>query len=223
MFVFYYSEETQHFKVVALPYKKTMFPANSVVFDRIITKVTPVCYRRTIMISQTEETRELSNLSFVDSCITIPVNCDQIVVPHRVANVTDVSVTIQKNLQLFVINPVNIPDHVTYPRLDTVSNEQFIYLFNVKFEVFSSVEVHKIKRLLLRHKILFALNDYLLGCLQDAKYHIELTDVIPVRQRYRYIHPNIRDQVQQQLKVMLGSGIIQESTSPWSSPLTVAK
>ena len=46
------------------------------------------------MISPTEETRELFNLSFVDSCITIPGNCDQIVVPYRVANVTDVSVTI---------------------------------------------------------------------------------------------------------------------------------
>ena len=91
----YISEETQHFKVVSLPYKKTRFPANTVSFDRIITKVTPVCYRCTIMISPTEETRELSNLSFVDSCITIPVNCDQIVVPYRVANVTDVSVIIQ--------------------------------------------------------------------------------------------------------------------------------
>ena len=61
------------------------------------------------------------------------------------------------------------------------------------------------------------------GCLQDAKYHIELTDATPVKQRYRPIHPKIRDQVQQQLKVMLDSGVIQESTSPWSSPLTVAK
>ena len=44
-----------------------------------------------------------------------------------------------------------------------------------------------------------------------------------LKQRYRPIHPNICDQGQQQLKVMLGSGVIQESTSPWSSPLTVAK
>ena len=210
-------------KVVSLPYKKTRFPANTVVFDRIITKVTPVCYRRTIMISPTEETQELSNLSFVDSCITIPANCDQIVVPYRVANVTDVSVTIQNNFPLFVIHPVNIPDHVTDPRLDTVSDEQFIDLFDVDFEGFSCVEADQIKRLLLRHKRLFALNDYQLGCLKDAKYHIELTDATPVKQRYRPIHPKIRDQVQQQLKVMLDSGVIQESTSPWSSPLTVAK
>ena len=147
----------------------------------------------------------------------------QIVVPYRVANGTDVSVTIQKNFPLFVINPVNIPDHVTDPRLDTVSDEQFIDLFDVKFEGFSSVEADKIKLLLLRHKRLFAPNDYQLGCLQDAKYHIELTDVTPVKQRYRPIHPTIRYQVQQQLKVMLRSGVIQESTSPWSSPLTVAK
>ena len=44
-----------------------------------------------------------------------------------------------------------------------------------------------------------------------------------LKQRYRPIHPNICDQGQQQLKVMLGSVVIQESTSPWSSPLTVAK
>ena len=74
------------------------------------------------------------------------------------ANVTDVSVTIQKNVPLFVINPVNIPDHVTDPRLDTVSDEQFIDLFDVNFEGFSSVEADKIKRLLLRHKILFLLS-----------------------------------------------------------------
>ena len=94
-------------------------------------------------------------------------------------------------------------------------------LFDVNFEGFSSVEADK--RLLLRHKILFALNDYQLGCLQDAKYYIELTDATPVKERFRPIHPKIRDQVQQQLKVMLDSGVIQESTSPWSSPLTVAK
>ena len=103
------------------------------------------------------------------------------------ANVTDVSVTIKKNFPLFVINPVNIPDHVTDLRLDNVSDEQFIDLFDVKFEGFSSVKADKIKRMLLRHKRLFALNDYQLGCLQDAKYHIELTDVTPVKQRYRPI------------------------------------
>ena len=60
-----------------------------------------------------------------------------------------------------------------------------------------------------------------MGCLQDATYHIELTYATPVKQRYRPIHPKIRDQVQQHLKVMLDSGVIQESNSP--SPLTVAK
>ena len=62
-----------------------------------------------------------------------------------------------------------------------------------------------------------------MGCLQDAKYHLELTDNTPVKQQYQPIHPNIRDQVQQQLKVMLGSGVIEERTSPWSSHLTVTK
>ena len=51
-------------------------------------------------------------------------------------NVTDASVTIQNNFPLFIINPVNIPDHVTDPQLDTVSDEPFIYLFDIGFEVF---------------------------------------------------------------------------------------
>ena len=69
---------------------------------------------------------------------------------------------------------------------------------------------------------MFAVNDHQLGCLKDVTYHIDLNDPTPVKQRYRPLHPNLREKVQAQLKVMEETGVIQESTSPWSSPLTVA-
>ena len=77
--------------------------------------------------------------------------------------------------------------------------------------------------MLLKHKSLFAFNYHQLGCLKYVNYHMEASDPTPVKQRYRLLKPNLRDQVHKQLQTMLQSGVISESTSPWNSPLIVAK
>ena len=215
------------FNQVRAPSGKTRIPANTIIFDTATVKVIPAKFARTVVISPTDEAMEMSNLCFVSSCIVIPPMVTSVDVPYRIGNVTNSYAVIQKHFPIFDINTVDYVCSVkssTDPRQLTMSDEDFIDLFEIDFSTFTPIESEEIRRVLLKHKSLFALNDYQLGCLKDVKYHIEMKDdVTPIKQRYRPLHPNLRNQVRDQLNVMTETGVISESTSAWSSPLTVAK
>ena len=201
---------------------KTRIPANSLVFDIATMTVPPAAYSRTIMISPTNEAKEMKNLQFVESCITVPADCNKVDIPYRVGNVTDSTVTLQKNFPMFVVATVKVTQTSPDPRTVVLDDDEFLKQFDIDFSDFDESQGNAIRGVLLKHKRIFAVNDHQLGCLKDVTYHIELNDPTPVKQRYRPLHPNLREKVQEQLKVMEETGVIQQSTSLWSSPLTVA-
>ena len=50
-----------------------------------------------------------------------------------------------------------------------------------------------------------------------------MTDETPVRQRYRRLPPSQYEEVKEHIKQLLGTGVIRESSSPYSSPLVIVK
>ena len=109
------------------------------------------------------------------------------------------------------------------PRQETLPDDEFLQLFDVDHEKFTKREAQKIRDILIKYKLLFALNSHQLGCLRGYEYKIELTDDTPVKQRYRPVNPRHYDKLQQQLKVMLETGVIKKCISPWASPVTIAE
>ena len=54
-------------------------------------------------------------------------------------------------------------------------------------------------------------------------HHIDTGDTTPIKQHPRRLPYHYRSEVKQQVADMLEKGIIQSSTSPWASPVAVAK
>ena len=99
-----------------------------------------------------------------------------------------------------------------------LSDEELLKRCNIDLSKFSDEQQSKILEILLKHKDVFAANNYQLGLLKDYQYEINVKEEAPQKIRYRPINPKLYDQVQKQLKVMLDIGVITESKSEYSSP-----
>ena len=62
-----------------------------------------------------------------------------------------------------------------------------------------------------------------LGCTPLVEHHIHTSDCAPIRQQPRRIPHHLLGEVDRQIDDMLTRGLIQESTSPWASPVVLAK
>ena len=214
------------FKLVRSGKCVTKIKNNTLNFCNTILNVKPAYFARTVVLSPTSSALSLANVSFADICIDIPKNCSTVDIPYRVCNISSNNVFIPKHFPLFTVSSVQkfVSNQPYNPLTETVPDDEFLELFHIDFEKFSSSESDTIRALLLKHKSLFAFNSFQLGCLKGGEFHIELTDDTPVKQRYRPLHPRFHDRVQEQLKVMLKTGVITESnSSPWNSPMTVVE
>ena len=102
------------------------------------------------------------------------------------------------------------------------SKEQFLK----EFEVESKDWDHDLKKqmddLLWKHRGVFALNSHELGCCTMGEHAIQIDNHDPVKERYRRIPPYMYQSVKDELERMLKSNVISPSSSPWSSPVTIA-
>ena len=78
-------------------------------------------------------------------------------------------------------------------------------------------------QLLLAYLGIFSHTDTDLGRTKKLQHEIATGDATPIRQHVRRIPPVRRQEVQQLLSEMLEKDVIQQSTSPWSSPIVLVK
>ena len=81
----------------------------------------------------------------------------------------------------------------------------------------------RVKRMLNEHEKVFASNDAALGDFKGLEMKIHLTDNQPVRRHYNSIPRPLYDDVRNHITDMLHRGIIQPSTSNYSSPLVLVR
>lgn len=61
-----------------------------------------------------------------------------------------------------------------------------------------------------------------LGCTTKVE-HVIITDSPPIKQRYYRVNPLVQEQIDKELDEMLRLGIVEPSSSPWSSPILLVK
>lgn len=69
----------------------------------------------------------------------------------------------------------------------------------------------------------FSMHSQDFGCTDKVKHRINLMDETPFKHRPRPIHPDDMEAVKRHLQELLDAGVIQESVSPYSSPIVVVK
>lgn len=81
----------------------------------------------------------------------------------------------------------------------------------------------QIAKLLLRYKDVFSASDHDLGKSGIIKHRIPTGDANPIRQPLRRVPVHLQDEIDRQVDSMLEHGIIQPSTSPWSSGIVLVQ
>ena len=84
-------------------------------------------------------------------------------------------------------------------------------------------EVHEAKALLEEFSDIFSKNNTDFGRTDVVSHAIKTGDTPPVKQRAYRSSPKIREEIQKQCDNLLDNGLIEESFSPWSSPIVMVK
>lgn len=80
-----------------------------------------------------------------------------------------------------------------------------------------------LQRLIREYSDIFSQGEGDIGKTNLLKHNIQTGDAKPVKQRPRRIPLRLREEVEEQKQQMLKDGIIEESSSPWCSPIVLAK
>ena len=95
-----------------------------------------------------------------------------------------------------------------------------------KFEInqnLSELQRSELVKILEKHKSVFQWNEYETGRTEEAKHDINTGDAIPIKQKQYRLPQTANEEVDKQVKKMLNNDIIEESKSPWCSPIILVK
>ena len=81
----------------------------------------------------------------------------------------------------------------------------------------------KFKNLFNKYRNFFAFPGDQLGRTSLVQHVIDTGDATPIKQRPYRVSPDVKKEIDRQVDEMLEKGIIQESVSPWSSPVVLVK
>lgn len=88
---------------------------------------------------------------------------------------------------------------------------------------FSSEQQQQIELLLHKHQHVFSQHEEDYGYTDKVLHVIPTGDSAPIRDRYGRIPPKLYQEVRELLGMMLESGIISESCSPWAAPIVLVR
>ena len=192
---------------------------SSTKLDTAYLRVKPALFARTVLLTPTDKASAIKGTSFGHICFEIPKNSDNVKIPFLVTNLSDRNTHISNYLPLYNVSSVVRIGNNIDPVKEIPSDEELMKIVNIDKENLSKEELHHAYNLFLKHKHIFAFNEYQLGCMKYVEFKIDLIDKTLVSHRYRPIHPKYQERVQENLKVLLETGVISETTGPWIRPL----
>ena len=98
-----------------------------------------------------------------------------------------------------------------------------IDLSNLSWPMLSAEQEKQAKALIHQHNGVFSRGEGDVGCTTLVEHQIPLTDDTPIRQRYRRLPPSQYEQVKAHIQQLLEAGIVQPSSSPYSSPIVIVQ
>jgi transposase InsO family protein len=156
-------------------------------------------------------------------------------VPVRVANFSSKPITLAAGTHLAQLYPVKeepvltcLPEQdKTKPQSNSETDDEILAAIETAVNDvpsnFTDSEKQQLKALLIKYKDLFS-NSYLdLGCAKNGYFFIETGDAKPIKQPPRRVPYHLMPHLQAEVDKLLEAGIIQPSTSEWSSPVVMVR
>ena len=108
------------------------------------------------------------------------------------------------------------------PNAKEIKIEKILESLNLQgIESWSEQQQQSAKSLIREYQHLFSLTSNELGKTSLVQHDIKLDDETPFKERYRRIPPHQYEEARKHLQEMLNIGAIQQSTSPWASPVVL--
>ncbi|XP_062606710.1 uncharacterized protein LOC134268467 [Saccostrea cucullata] len=140
------------------------------------------------------------------------------------SNITTRTVTILPKEILCEIQPVTETDlEPPVTKTEGDLEQDVLNLITMDEENLSPDEIEEGKQLIESYRDIFSRSDTDVGQARNVYHKIELEDDRNFKQRYRRIPPAMINEVREHLKLLLRSGIIRKSHSPWSSNVVLVK
>ena len=194
---------------------KQHVPANGEITLDGRAKVTKAKFDRTVMCIPVNSNIN-QKLKFEPILAIVPADKDVARFPVIAKNYTEIDMEVDPRLPVYRLTA---PDSVLCEQSSDKHKEELIAAF--KFPDIHPDQLQKLKQLILEYSDVFALRDEELGCCDIAEHEIIVDNPIPFKEKYRRIAPSMFSDVKAQLESMLKCGVIRESCSPYSSPITV--
>ena len=103
------------------------------------------------------------------------------------------------------------------------SKRQLLWDMVLRADGLSDEERDALFAMLMSYEDVFATNSSDLGHTTIIQYSIHTGSALPIRQPPRRIPPHLREKTKELIDDMMKRGVIQKSTSPWSSPVVLVK
>ena len=152
--------------------------------------------------------------------------------PLKILNVSAQEVTIPKETDLGTLFTISnkgdglyevIEDGDVSPEQQTRGAVDITRQLKIYNADLSETGKRELTRLVEAFSDIFSKHDSDIGRTSLMKHHIETGDAKPIKQRPRRIPLKLREEVEKQKDKMLQDGIIEPSSSPWCSPIVLAR
>ena len=134
------------------------------------------------------------------------------VIPIHVINTSQKTITIPESCVIGQLSPVKVVPRDCATVTPSVQIREAFPLNHL-----DESERLQVQQCLEKHKDVFSWSDNDLGHCDKYLHRIRLTDETPFREKYRRIPPAMVSEVREHIQQMLDSGVIRESSSPYSS------
>lgn len=167
---------------------------------------------------------------FVDTdraLVARAVVCGGKVAPIRMMNLSDQAHTIYKGTLVANLTPVDsvcagVQENKNFVKCQRLP-DHIKNLYERTVEGMDSKNAKMVYKLLLQYSNLFAATDADLGQTRVIEHKIDTGSAPPIKQHARRLPVHMQAEVDEHVDDMLKRNVIEESTSPWSSPVVLAK
>ena len=138
-------------------------------------------------------------------------------VPVYITNITTRTITIPPRALICEIQAVDIEDH------SPSTSKSFLDEVEIESSDLTSEELKLGVDLINSYKDIFSQGESDIGLTSSVKHRIDLSDNTPFKQRHRRTPPAMIDELRNHLQLLVTSGVIRRSKSPWASNVVLCR